>query len=90
MNSDGSAKINFPITFNLKVIMERTESDDATRILLENLLLRMNILFTAWETKGNPESRYVRFSVTVTLHSRDEMNLLYQELEREPTVRAAI
>jgi putative lipoic acid-binding regulatory protein len=83
-------KISFPLDFNLRVIMERQNTDQETRILLENMLLKANIGFRSWKTKSNPESKYVRFKVGVHIKNEDTMKRLYRDLDREPNVKAAI
>lgn len=83
-------RVEYPVRFQLRVIMERKNTDQETRLLLENMLLKANIGFRSWKTKSNPESKYVRFQVGVHIKSEDMMQRLYRDLDREPMVKAAI
>ena len=45
------AKIEYPITFNLKVIMDNSISDIENRQNIENLLKNLEIPHVNWENK---------------------------------------
>lgn len=84
------AGLRFPVSFDLKVIMEKGGDSVDTRTILEKILVRNEIPASDWDVKTKPESRYVRYSVSVTLQTRDRMDSLYRDLAEEPRVRSAI
>jgi putative lipoic acid-binding regulatory protein len=70
--------------------MPKTQPERDSRIVLENLLLKLNIKAREWDTKRKPGGKYVRYSVAVSLETKEKMEFLYEELRKEPLVKAAI
>jgi putative lipoic acid-binding regulatory protein len=89
-NSGNGGGINYPLSFQLRVIMRLEESTDKTRIHLENLLLKANVGFSSWNTRETSGGKYIRFAVKVTIKNREMMQRLYQDLDKDPAVKAAI
>jgi len=57
------AKIEYPITFNLRVIMDNSISDTENRQNIENLLKNLKILHGNWENKISGKGKYISFTV---------------------------
>lgn len=86
----GDPKVKFPVNFDLKVIMENTRQEDISKSILQGLLEGLNIPHSNWFTKFSSHARYISLSVNITLDCQNQMDLLYQALKAEPSVRVAI
>ncbi|MFP4385354.1 MAG: DUF493 family protein [Spirochaetia bacterium] len=89
-SGNGGEGIRFPLDFKLRVIMQNDEDLDNARIHLENILLRADVGFTSCGYKESAEGKYIRFAMDVTVKNRETMNRLYQDLNEDPAVKAAI
>lgn len=89
-SGNGGEGVKFPLDFKLRVIMQGNDDADNARIRLENLLLRANVGFSGCNTKISSGGKYIRFAVDVTVKNRETMARLYQDLEKDPEVKAAI
>lgn len=100
MENTQKPKMDFPVNFDLKVIMEMKnkpgESAEPPVILEENrkaivcILNGLNIRHFEWRTRFSSERNYVSFSVNVTLESQEKMDRLYEEMKKIPSIRFAV
>lgn len=82
-------RIDFPVTFDLKVIMNMAGTLEDNRSRLQGILDALGIPFAEWRTRFSSNRNYVSFSVTITLSDRALMDRLYGELKKDAAVRFA-
>ncbi len=58
-NPFGNEKIQFPVEFDLKVIMDSKVNDDENVNTLKNILVSFNIPFSDWRFKQSSAGKYL-------------------------------
>jgi putative lipoic acid-binding regulatory protein len=79
-------KLKFPLTFDLKVIMD-ADSDESNQTAVEEVFRELKIPFRNWEVRETDSSRFCRYTVRITLLNRSRMDQLYERLKRVPGIR---
>ncbi len=74
-------EIEFPVSFNLKAVMEGTTSDMENKSALEGLFFELHIPYTFKDQKLSSKGTYMSFTYQISLQNREEMNQLYQRLQ---------
>lgn len=100
MDLNMKPKMEFPVSFDLKVIMEMKskpgENEEPPVILEENrktllcILNGLSIPHQEWRTRFSSERNYVSFSVGIILESQEKMDRLYEEMRKVPSIRFAV
>lgn len=83
-------KIKYPVTFDLKIIMDATVPDHDNKTDIARILYELEIPFSHWRKRLSTKGNYVRFSVSITLDSQDKLNSLYQELKKIDSLKFAV
>lgn len=84
-----NTKLIFPVVFDLKVIMIKTVPQE-NQDILKKILVGRSIPHDNWSTKPSKEGKYISFTVQVTIHNKEMMDILYADLKQEPLVKFAI
>ena len=83
-------EVNFPTTFNLKVIMETNETIGANERLLMNTLAASGVTFMSMDSKSSSRGKYVSYTIHITVGSREAFDTMYEKLTELPGVKTAI
>lgn len=83
-------KMEFPVNFDLKVIMKMIVSLEENRKILTGILDGLEIRHFDWRTRFSSERNYVSFSVNVTLESQEKMDSLYCEMKKVEHIKFAV
>lgn len=83
-------KIEFPVTYSLRVVMSSREDQDSNKKLLAKILSGLGIEHSGWGEKKSNQNSYIRYSVDVTLESKEKMDMLYKLLNSEEAIKFAI
>lgn len=83
-------KFDFPVNFDLKVVMEMKFSLEENRQTLVCILDSLEIRHFEWRTRFSAERNYVSFSVNITLENQEKMDRLYEEMKKVSHIRFAV
>ncbi len=87
---NGSKKIEFPITYVLKVITNFIKTKEQHQKEIEDIFHRQKVPFDFLIAKKSSKETYISFSIRVTLINKLQMDHLYQELGKLPGVKLAL
>ena len=86
----GGRQIEFPVDFDLKVIMDMKVSMEQNRARLAGMLDRLGIGHRGWNHKYSSGGKFVSFTIHVDIDSRETMDSLYVSMKEEPSIRFAV
>ena len=85
-----NAKIEFPVTFKLKAVMDNSYSEEENKkkiiSVLSDLKIKNNFIDLAKSSKGT----YTSYHYQITLISKPQMETLYENLKNIPGLKLAI
>jgi len=85
------AKIEYPLTFDLKVIMISEPGDNKNILELDNILEDLSIeLKTNWLLKKSKTETYTTYKGKIKVNSHEQMHALYGKLNDHPSVKFAL
>lgn len=82
--------LEFPVTYELKVIFDTTLQQEVHQRNLELVLEDVAIEYSDVKFKPSRQGNYVSITITVNLDSEAQMQLLYKQLRLLPGVKMAI
>jgi len=82
--------LEFPVTYELKVIFDKTLHQDLHLRNLELVLEDAAVEFSDVKFKPSRQGNYVSISVAIKLASEVQMQLLYKQLRLLPGIKLAI
>jgi putative lipoic acid-binding regulatory protein len=85
-----SEQLSFPVTFELKVIMDATIPDKVNTTNIEGLLNKMNIPKKGLRNRLSEKGRYMSYTYEVTIIDHATLKELYKELKTLPGIKMAI
>ncbi len=85
----GGARLNFPVTFDLRIIYTLA-GGETIREDLSALYARLGVEYTLLSGDAKPGAKYGRFGSRVTLQSREQFYSVYAEIGKLPYVKAAL
>ena len=83
-------KLAFPVTFDIKIIMEMKYGYDANKTALMEIFEELCVPFGEISEKYSSDRNFVSFSSNITLHSQEIYERLYIRLKDEKAVRFAL
>ncbi len=83
-------KINYPIKYLLKLIMDNTIPTDENIKNASDKLNELTIQFGSFSTKTSSKGSYISLSVQVRIISEDQFKALYTELKSVKGLKTAI
>jgi putative lipoic acid-binding regulatory protein len=89
-SSFGRTKVDFPVTYDLKVFMDATVPDKINKNNLARVLYELEVPFSHWNKRLSSEGKYISFSVSITVNNKTIFTRLYKELKELPGVKYAI
>ncbi len=92
MSNNGSEnqKIEFPVSFVLKAIMDNSISEDEHKSKLKSVFLKLEIVYKSFSSKLSTNGKYISISVTVKVDDRKTFDELYIELKKIPGIKYAL
>ena len=85
-----NAKIEFPVTFDLKAVINTTTSDKDNMINLSTVFDNLKIKNSYVSNKKSSKGTYVSYNYKVTLLSKDQLEKLYSDLKNVPGLKFAL
>jgi putative lipoic acid-binding regulatory protein len=82
--------LEFPVTYELKVIFDTTLRQEVHQRNLELVLEDAAVEFSDIKFKPSRQGKYVSISITINLDSEAQMHLLYKRLRLLPGIKLAI
>ena len=89
-NAIQNAKIEFPVTFELKAVLNASVSDNDNKNNLTKVFENLNISNSFIGNKKSSKGTYVSYNYKVTLQNKSQMEKLYSELKGIPGLKFAI
>lgn len=83
-------KINYPIKYQLKLIMENAIATDENIKNITDKLNELTIKFGSFSSKISSKGNYISLSVQVRIVSEEQFKSLYLELKKIKGLKTAI
>ncbi len=83
-------KINFPVTFNLKAVIDSSTSDEENITNLSSIIDDLKIKNLYIGNKKSSKGTYVSYNYKVTLQSKMQLEKLYTNLKSIPNLKFAL
>ena len=83
-------KINFPVNYDLKIIMVANNRHEDNRAMFEQIFVKLGIAFLNWRHKESGKGKYTSYTVHIRIVNEMLMKQLYTELHTVPDVKMAI
>lgn len=89
-SSDQKEALIFPLSFNLKAVVDNTLSTTETIQFIDKLFLRLAVANEYLGFKESSKGNFVSHTFRVLLLDQDHMNEVYKELKTVPGLKFAI
>lgn len=80
-NLFGDEKIQYPVIFDLKVIMDNKRDDTENMAMIESLLKESDIPYKDFRKKKSSKGTYTSYTVNVTMNSQQILEKFYKDLK---------
>lgn len=84
------AKIEFPVTFDLKAVINASFSDKENMINLSNVFNALEVKNSYIGNKKSSKGTYVSYNYKVTLLNKPQLEKLYSDLKSVPGLKFAL
>jgi putative lipoic acid-binding regulatory protein len=88
--SDEGHQIDFPVSYQLKVILDTAQTEEIHLRNIELVLEDAQVNHKLVKTKQSRKGGFVSFSMDITLHGNEQMEYLYRQLQLLPGLKFAI
>ena len=85
-----NAKIKFPVTFQLKAVMNSSATDEENKNNISTVLNNLKIKNSCTNSKKSSKGTYISYNYQVTLVSKLQLETLYDNLKSVPGLKFAI
>lgn len=85
-----SEHVEFPVTFDLKVVMDATIPEDTSRGEMKSIFSDLDIPFKEMGKRLSSKGNYISFTYNVYISSREKLHDLFEKIRSVPGVRFAI
>ena len=85
-----NAEIEFPVTFELKAVIDASHSDDDNKKKLTDVFKKMEVSNSYIGNKKSNKGTYISYNFKVTFQNKKQMERLYTELKSVPGLKFAI
>jgi putative lipoic acid-binding regulatory protein len=82
--------VNYPVSFDLKVIIKTSIDADESQKNLESLLKKLKVPFSDWRRRPSSGGKYISFTVSVDIESAELLEKVYKDIKEVPGVKFAI
>jgi len=83
-------KIEFPVTYVLKLVMAHDENNVRQKNQISALLNKENVVHNFKEERPSTKGKYVSYSIMVTLIDELQLKRMYEALKLIPGLKLAI
>jgi len=83
-------QVKYPVTYNLKAVMDGTRYDDENKEDIVNIFKKLDIVYSYLDKKLSSKGSYVSFTYKVTLTSKDQMYKMYEGLRALNSLKFAL
>jgi putative lipoic acid-binding regulatory protein len=83
-------KIEFPVSYGLKVIMDNSKAKDEHIDNIKYVLLKLEISFKEFSHKLSSNGKYISFTVMVMIKNEQMFKALYLGLQKLPGIKYAM
>lgn len=80
--SEKQENLKFPVTFDLKVVIEAIATTEAQQNNIESILSDLQVRHTYKNRKMSTKGTYTSYTYEVLVQSRDQMQLIYTEIKQ--------
>ncbi len=84
------ADIDFPVNFDLKIIVTREEGKDNYTEELEAVLNNIGVSCSNWRDKPSSKGTYISYTVNVNVSSRETFDLMYAKFREVDYIKTVI
>ncbi|MCF8365808.1 MAG: DUF493 domain-containing protein [Bacteroidales bacterium] len=84
------AVVEFPVTYDLKVILDADKEVEIQQRNLELVLEDAEVSFDFVKSKHSRKGNFVSLTMKITLHDKDQMGYLYHRLKLLPGIKFAV
>jgi putative lipoic acid-binding regulatory protein len=88
--NDNSPEVDFPVNFDLKVVLEAEAKMDIQRRNLELVLEDADVNHNFVKSKQSSRGNFVSLTMNITLENMKQMQYLYRRLKLLPGIRFAV
>jgi len=85
-----NAKIEFPVTFDLKAVLNASNPDDVNMGNLSLVFSKLKVSNTYLGNKKSSKGTYVSYNYKVTLENKPQLETLYSDLRNVPGLKFAL
>ncbi len=82
--------IEFPVTFELKVVFDSSATDDENKDELIKVFNKLDIGYSYNGNKKSSKGSYVSYNYKVTLQNKPQLEELYSDLKNLPGLKFAL
>ncbi len=83
-------KIEFPVTYELKVVFDATASDDENKKKLLDVFGRLNVTNSYKGNNKSSKRAYVSYNYEENLQNKEQLEKLYSDLKNLPGLKFAL
>ncbi|MBC8321722.1 MAG: DUF493 domain-containing protein [Bacteroidetes bacterium] len=85
-----NTEIEFPVTFQLKAVLDATAADDENMKKLSEVFKKLKVSSSYVGNKKSSKGTYVSYNYNITLQSRELLEKLYSDLKNVPGLKFAL
>ncbi len=74
--------VNYPVKFDLKVIIEASMNSEDSITDMEKLFNKHEVPFSNWRQKSSSAAKYISYAVNVDIASNQVLEKLYADLNK--------
>jgi putative lipoic acid-binding regulatory protein len=89
-NLFGKTEIDYPVSFDLKVIMNMTRPVSEQTKYLEDVFSSLHIPNSSWRNKSSKQGNYMSHTIHVTIMNQSILEELYSKLKSNPEIKFAL
>lgn len=86
----GEAKIEFPVTFNLKAVLSNNVAESNHMLSLKQVFDNLNVTNSYIDKKRSGKGTYTSYNYKVTLVDKAQLEKLYADLKEVPGLKFAL
>ncbi|MFA8298848.1 MAG: DUF493 domain-containing protein [Hyphomicrobiales bacterium] len=90
MSSFGNKKINFPTSYDLKIIVDSKVEETITRKEFEEIASTLEVPNYGWTSKLSKAGNYTSYTTRVMIKDQEIMDNLYSDLKKITGLKMAI
>ncbi len=85
-----NTKIEFPVSFYLKTVMDARVKEEDNKLALIEILKKMEVAYIYHSKKLSGKGNYISFSYKITLTNKLQMDGLYKKLKKVKGLKFAV